>query len=260
MCTELTPVSSRALLWFILKQNGWTVRLFFQSNVIFNYKIRSSDWYWYFSKKAAWYLKLHYQSWASSIFFKMPRKYYIALSSTVNKQAQIITETHRCEYWPCTSDVCRIKIQKGNYAHNTTTSVPMTSCVNPLQSIAPPPYRALPLSSTLPSVILCSCQSQLPQQHWCLSILGECRHTPKLLNGQAKNSSGWIWLGWFMRLWVIQLCRGLRRARERSEWALKEKKWKFARLLRHKTTEKCALAYPINEKNVHFMLCEPACL
>lgn len=90
----------------------------------------------------------------------------------------------------------------------------MTFCATPHQSIAPSLYPLLPLSSTRPSNLLCPCQSQLLQQHWCLSILGECRHTPKLLNGQAKNSSGWIWLGWFMRLWVIQLCRCVRRARE----------------------------------------------
>lgn len=113
----------------------------------------------------------------------------------------------------------------------------MTFCMIPLRSIAPSPVTPY-LTSTRPVEALCSCQSQLPQQHWCLSILGECRHTPKLLNGQAKNSSGWIWLGWFMRLWVIQLCRGVRRAREWSERAQRGQKQKFACLLRYKTTGK----------------------
>lgn len=54
--------------------------------------------------------------------------------------------------------------------------------------------------------LLCLRQYQLLQPVLCLSILWECRHTPKLLNGQAKNSSGWVCTGWFMRLWVIQLC------------------------------------------------------
>lgn len=150
----------------------------------------------------------------------MPRKlYYTASSNTVNKQTQIITVL------PLHPDMPAEPSYKGEIALKIPHLWPddflcdssPVHCTTSLSLLTP-------LSSTLPSVMLCSCQSQLPQQHWCLSILGECRHTPKLLNGQAKNSSGWIWLGWFMRLWVIQLCRGVRRAREWSEWALKEKK------------------------------------
>lgn len=43
--------------------------------------------------------------------------------------------------------------------------------------------------------LLCLRQSQLLQLLFCFSILWECRHTLKLLNGQAKNSSGWICMG-----------------------------------------------------------------
>lgn len=81
-----------------------------------------------------------------------------------------------------------------------TSRLPVFSLTDLVHHLCP----VSPLSSVLPSNFHFPCQSQLPQQRWCLSILGECRHTPKLLNGQAKNSSGWIWLGWFMRLWVIQ--------------------------------------------------------
>lgn len=69
--------------------------------------------------------------------------------------------------------------------------------------------------------------------------------------GKAKNSSGWIWLGWFMRLWVIQLWRGVMRAKESSERAQKREieVCMLVKISNH--WENRALLIPLQRKNVH---------